>query len=214
KGQAVYTGGGGGSSGGGVGVGAMGARTKEGGRLSFVCFSLGGLVARSTLMEMSMSPYLPYLHCFVSLACPHLGQASTPLSFFKTGVWALRKVTGLRVLHELDLEDAEDPRDTVLYRLCFSPGLEMFRTIVLASNPRDGFVPLHSGTASVPPGVDATSRTGLAAAEMAAMLMTKSKTALDSVIGRAGHLCFIESPQVAWLMAVSILPYMEEGRAY
>ncbi|CAM9370879.1 unnamed protein product [Choristocarpus tenellus] len=206
-----------------------GRKVKGEGRLSFICFSLGGLVTRSALMEMALAPYLSHLHCFVSLACPHLGQASTPLSFFKTGAWALRKMTGLRVLHELDMEDAEDPRETILYRLCFSPGMEMFRTIVLASNPRDGFVPLHSGTATVPPGVDASSRTGLAAAEMAAMLMTKvdeqrnrvvrvavdfrhqSKGALDSVIGRAGHLCFIESPQVTWLMTMTILPFMEEG---
>lgn len=37
------------------------------------------------------------------------------------------QLTGLRVLHELDLDDAEDPRETTLYRLSFSPGLERFR---------------------------------------------------------------------------------------
>lgn len=39
----------------------------------------------------------------------------------------LPQLTGLRVLHELDLDDAEDPRETALYRLSFSPGLERFR---------------------------------------------------------------------------------------
>lgn len=37
------------------------------------------------------------------------------------------QLTGLQVLHELDLDDAEDPRETVLYRLSLSPGLERFR---------------------------------------------------------------------------------------
>lgn len=51
-----------------------------------------GLVTRSALLEPAMVPYLSNLHCFVTLACPHLGQTSTPLSFFKTGAWAVRKV--------------------------------------------------------------------------------------------------------------------------
>ncbi|CAN0421935.1 unnamed protein product, partial [Laminaria digitata] len=52
------------------------------------------LVARSSLLEPAMVPYLASLRCFVTLACPHLGQSSTPLSFFKTGAWAVRKVGG------------------------------------------------------------------------------------------------------------------------
>lgn len=51
-----------------------------------------GLVARSALLEPAMVPYLTSMQCFVTLACPHLGQTSTPLSFFKTGAWAVRKV--------------------------------------------------------------------------------------------------------------------------
>ena len=54
--------------------------------------SLAGLIARSALLEAAMAPYLSSLQCFVTLACPHLGQTSTPLSFFKTGAWAVRKV--------------------------------------------------------------------------------------------------------------------------
>ncbi|CAN0438803.1 unnamed protein product, partial [Hapterophycus canaliculatus] len=50
------------------------------------------LVARSALLEPAMVPYLTSMQCFVTLACPHLGQTSTPLSFFKTGAWAVRKV--------------------------------------------------------------------------------------------------------------------------
>ena len=41
------------------------------------------------------------------------------------------QLTGLRVLHELDLDDADDPRETTLYRLSFSPGLERFRYLVI-----------------------------------------------------------------------------------
>lgn len=91
------------------------------------------------------------------------------------------QLTGLRVLHELDLDDADDPRETALYRLSFSPGLERFRTIVFAANPRDGFVPLHSASVRLaPPGMDSSdSRTKKASAEMAEMLMSKVGDALD-----------------------------------
>lgn len=71
-----------------------------------------------------------------------------------------------------------------------------------------------------------------ASAEMAEMLMSKfderknrvvrmtldaprgrqAQGALDSVIGRAGHMCFIESAQVAWLISLALLPFMDEGR--
>ncbi|CAM9747165.1 unnamed protein product [Ectocarpus sp. 4 AP-2014] len=203
--------------------------------LSFVCFSLGGLVARSALLEPAMVPYLTSMQCFVTLACPHLGQTSTPLSFFKTGAWAVRKLTGLQVLHELDLDDADDPRETALYRLSLSPGLERFRTIVFAANPRDGFVPLHSASVRTPPEGDAAGssagHTSAVSAEMAEMLMSKvsessnrvvrmtldaprnrqSQGALDTVIGRAGHMCFIESSQVAWLLSLALLPFLEES---
>ncbi|CAN0276503.1 unnamed protein product, partial [Ectocarpus sp. 12 AP-2014] len=120
-------GGRGGTGGGGCGV------PQSKGMLSFVCFSLGGLVARSALLEPAMVPYLTSMQCFVTLACPHLGQTSTPLSFFKTGAWAVRKLTGLQVLHELDLDDADDPRETALYRLSLSPGLERFRWVGLGA---------------------------------------------------------------------------------
>lgn len=78
-----------------------------------------------------------------------------------------------------------------------------------------------------------SSRTCEASAEMAEMLMSKvderrnrvvritvdnprrqaqSRGALDTVIGRAGHVCFIDSPQVSWLISLALLPFMEEGR--
>lgn len=105
------------------------------------------------------------------------------------------------------------------------------RTIVFAANPRDGFVPLHSAAVRSPPDVEArSSRTVGVSAEMAKMLMSKvdersnrvvrmtldaprskqAQGALDTVIGRAGHMCFIESPQVAWLISLALLPFMEE----
>ncbi|CBN76012.1 conserved unknown protein [Ectocarpus siliculosus] len=205
-------GGRGGTGGGGGGGGGV---PQSKGMLSFVCFSLGGLVARSALLEPAMVPYLTSMQCFVTLACPHLGQTSTPLSFFKTGAWAVRKLTGLQVLHELDLDDADDPRETALYRLSLSPGLERFRTIVFAANPRDGFVPLHSASVRTPPEGDAggssAGHTSAVSAEMAEMLMSKSQGALDTVIGRAGHMCFIESSQVAWLVSLALLPFLEES---
>lgn len=76
-----------------------------------------------------------------------------------------------------------------------------------------------------------SSRTAAASAEMAEMLMSKvdertnrvvrmtldaprgrqPQGALDTVIGRAGHMCFIDSAPVAWLLALALLPFLEEN---
>ena len=74
-------------------------------------------------------------------------------------------------------------------------------------------------------------RTAAASAEMAEMLMSKvdertnrvvrmtldaprsrqPQGAIDSVIGRAGHMCFIDSAPVAWLLSLALLPFLEES---
>lgn len=41
----------------------------------------------------------------------------------------------------------------------------------------------------------------------------QAQGALDSVIGRAGHMCFIDSAQVAWLISLALLPFLEEQGA-
>lgn len=118
---------------------------------------------------------------------------------------------------------------------------------MFAANPRDGFVPLNSGSVRAPPDADPISasnggsgasggtsssrRRASAAAEMAEMLMSKvdkranrvvrmtldaprgrqPQGALDTVIGRAGHMCFIDSAQVAWLLSLALLPFLEEN---
>jgi triacylglycerol esterase/lipase EstA (alpha/beta hydrolase family) len=43
------------------------------GKVSFICHSIGGLVARSCLEDPMMEPLLPLMYTFVSLATPHLG---------------------------------------------------------------------------------------------------------------------------------------------
>lgn len=109
---------------------------------------------------------------------------------------------------------------------------------MFAANPRDGFVPLHSASVRLPPDADAGGggaggggrSASAVAAEMAEMLMSKvderanrvvrmtldaprsrqPQGALDTVIGRAGHMCFIDSAPVAWLLSLALLPFLEE----
>merc|ERR1712038_340318 len=42
-------------------------------KISFVCHSLGGIIARSALTKPVMSKYLRKLYTFVSLGSPHCG---------------------------------------------------------------------------------------------------------------------------------------------
>ena len=57
-------------------VAAQCAATPQLRRLSFVCFSLGGVWARCAVRAPALAPWLPSLHTFVSIASPHLGFPS------------------------------------------------------------------------------------------------------------------------------------------
>ena len=59
-------------------------------RVSFVTFSLGGVVARLALRHPILSRFAPLLHAFVSIAAPHLGLLYPASSVFAAGVCVVR----------------------------------------------------------------------------------------------------------------------------
>ena len=75
------------------------------GRLSFVAYSLGGLVARVALRHPAMQPFLPALHAFVCVAAPHLGLAYAPSSVVSAGMYLYRAWRQSAALAELAFTD-------------------------------------------------------------------------------------------------------------
>eukprot|EP00258_Populus_trichocarpa_P022718 XP_024438737.1 protein FAM135B isoform X3 [Populus trichocarpa] len=105
-------------------------------KLSFVGHSLGNIIIRTALAESIMEPYLRYLHTYVSISGPHLGYLYSSNSLFNSGMWLLKKLKGTRCIHQLMFTDDPNLQNTFLYKLCERKTLENFRHIVLLSSPQ------------------------------------------------------------------------------
>ncbi|XP_004236518.1 uncharacterized protein [Solanum lycopersicum] len=113
-------------------------------KLSFVGHSIGNIILRTALTESIMEPYLRFLHTYVSVSGPHLGYLYSSNSLFNSGLWLLKKLKGTPCIHQLTFTDDPDLRNTFLYKLCKQRSLENFKNIILLSSPQDGYVPYHS----------------------------------------------------------------------
>lgn len=113
-------------------------------KLSFVGHSIGNIILRAALTEAIMEPYLRYLYTYVSVSGPHLGYLYSSNSLFNSGLWLLKKFKGTQCIHQLTFTDDPDIQNTFLYKLCKEKTLEHFRNIILLSSPQDGYVPYHS----------------------------------------------------------------------
>ena len=90
------------------------------GRLSFVAFSLGGVIARAALRHPLLHLHVATsAHAFVSLACPHLGVAYASSSLFGAGLALRVRVRPSAALNELALADggASGPDGALLVAL-------------------------------------------------------------------------------------------------
>jgi Putative serine esterase (DUF676)/Protein FAM135 len=62
-------------------------------KISFFGHSMGGLVVRRAIEEQVFAKYLTALHCYISLATPHLGTRYSDSKLVSTGIWAVTKWT-------------------------------------------------------------------------------------------------------------------------
>ncbi|XP_057958997.1 uncharacterized protein LOC131151678 isoform X3 [Malania oleifera] len=113
-------------------------------KISFVGHSIGNIIIRTALAESIMEPYLRYLHTYVSISGPHLGYLYSSNILFNSGLWLLKKLKGTQCIHQLTLTDDPDIQNTFFYKLCKQKTLESFRNVILLSSPQDGYVPYHS----------------------------------------------------------------------
>ena len=61
-----------------------------------------------------------------------------------TGLWLMQRWKKSGSLQQLSLKDAEDPRNSFLYRLARTSELHHFRYVILSASAQDRYVPLHS----------------------------------------------------------------------
>jgi len=111
-------------------------------KISFVAFSLGGLIARAAF------PHLDHLknkfYTFVSLSSPHLGYMYNSNKLFDTGMWFLKKWNKSKSLAQLSMSDNDKFEECCLFKMSEWPGINWFENIVLVCSNQDQYVPFDS----------------------------------------------------------------------
>ncbi|KAJ8610474.1 hypothetical protein CTAYLR_007762 [Chrysophaeum taylorii] len=198
------------------------------GRISFIGHSAGSMIVRTALTSPIFKPYLPKLHAFVSLSSSHCGNMFVPSTIISGGMWALQHLHQSQFMNELQLIDADDMQDSFMYKLSQSKGFEYFRYVVLVGSTQDCYVPMHTAHATIPRPAETDKKgDGSAYMQMAANLMKPitqktpndpkqttviritldhkfTQTNLDTVIGRAAHLAYIDSSSAVCLVLFSL----------
>ena len=87
--------------------------------VSFLGFSLGGLVLRCALRHLAMAPFRSRFRAFISIASPHLGLLHAPASIVSAGLYVLQRLRGSPALAQLSMADGPrgDTRGALLYLL-------------------------------------------------------------------------------------------------
>lgn len=178
------------------------------GRLSFIAHSMGGLIVRVALPLLY--EYSSKFFTFISLSTMHIGFLSDKLSLFNAGLWVLTQWRKSTFLQQVSMSDRTDPRDTFIFRLSKSSGLEHFRHICLVSSFEDQYGPFESSRAEIGSHWDGQSDKDVYR-EMVHNIWEKVEPErvtrfdlnfyipeknLDSFIGRAAHIQFLESQPI------------------
>ncbi|KAF3971766.1 hypothetical protein CMV_004676 [Castanea mollissima] len=197
-------------------------------RLSFVGHSIGNLIIRTALAESVMEPYLRNLYTYLSISGPHLGYLYSSNSLFNSGLWLLKKLKGAQCIHQLTLTDNPDLHNTFLYKLCKKRTLQNFRNVILLSSPQDGYVPYHSARIEMCPAASLDSKKSSVFMEMLNNCLDQIRSPssehrvfmrcdvnfdtslhgrnLNSFIGRAAHIEFLESDIFASISKIVAYP--------
>lgn len=105
------------------------------GRISFLGFSLGGIIIRAALPYMKQ--YRRYMWLFMSFSSPHLGFMYNNSKTIDLGIWLLKKWKKSKSMIQLSLSDAKEIEDTLMFRLSQADGMTWFKNIALVSSWQD-----------------------------------------------------------------------------
>lgn len=176
-------------------------------RLSFIAHSIGGLIVRSALPFLE-DEYHDKLFTYYSLSSPHLGYMYAENSLFNAGLWFAKSILGSKCLEQLTMTDSPGVEETFISQLARTRGLEYFRHIALVASHQDNYAPFESARIEVGSLAKNDLVFGPIYEELARSILDPlnveciyrynvnfhiPETNIDSVIGRAAHIQFIES---------------------
>lgn len=180
-------------------------------KLSFIGYSLGGLIARTSLLYLP--DYLSNLHFLVTLSTPHLGCYSNTSKLVNAGMWIMKKFKRSKSLSQLVLKDSKDAKFSFIYKLGSSSEIEHFKHISFVSSCQDKYSPIHSSR--VEPSPHRTSEKEVIQSEIANNILSRlscnrlirvdanflfNSKGLDNAIGRAAHIEMIDNKNLIELV--------------
>eukprot|EP00747_Dinoflagellata_sp_TGD_P165622 gnl/TRDRNA2_/TRDRNA2_187147_c0_seq1.p1 gnl/TRDRNA2_/TRDRNA2_187147_c0~~gnl/TRDRNA2_/TRDRNA2_187147_c0_seq1.p1 ORF type:complete len:756 (+),score=128.22 gnl/TRDRNA2_/TRDRNA2_187147_c0_seq1:72-2339(+) len=182
------------------------------GRLSFVAHSIGGIILRAALPLLQ--EYQSKMYTILTYASPHLGffgsNSLAMPSHIQAGLWVLKKWRKSQCLEQLSMTDCTDQKESFMYKLSKTKGLEYFKSVILVSSWQDSYAPFESARIEIGSNwkgqADKEIFTEMArniwepiAQERVCRLDVNYvivERNLDSAIGRAAHIQFLECQPV------------------
>jgi len=171
-------------------------------RISFIGHSLGGIIIRTALPNLEK--YKNRMQAFITLSTPHLGCIHQSSKLIGVGMWIFKKWKSSISLDELAMSDHKDLKETFMYKLSKTKGLEWFKHVVLVSSYLDHYSPYESSRIEI----SKNHADDLVYKEMAHNILSRiksnklyrvdvvfniKKTSINSLIGREAHLQFLEN---------------------
>lgn len=115
-------------------------------KISFIGFSLGGIIIRAALPLISQ--YKAKFYSYISLATPHLGL-KIKKKYIAAGLWFMKMFSNKKCLEQLNLDDSPDIHDTFMFQLSQSEGLSWFKKVYFFASSQDTYCPFGSARVQV-----------------------------------------------------------------
>ena len=169
-------------------------------QLSFIGFSLGGLIIRGALPLLE--EYKDKMNTFITLSTPHLGCTIESNKLITMGIWAAKRVFNSDCLRQLLMIDKKDIKESFIYKVSKYNGLEWFKRVVLLSSFLDCFSPYESARIEIHRDIENKKLLKEIADNILSHIkvlyridvaFTNIKPSIDSFIGRAAHIEFLEN---------------------
>eukprot|EP00943_MAST-04B_sp_MAST-4B-sp1_P001814 g1814.t1 len=188
-------------------------------RLSFVGHSIGSVIIRTALLSKIMAPYLSKCHSFVTLSSPHLGHMFSP-NYINTGLWLMKRWKKSLALEQISLTDARDYKSSFFYQLSTAGSLQHFnKKVLLVGSHSDTYSPYHSARIEMCRAAidDLTGAGGdyrrmleniwkpvdPSKVEKVDVSFKFEKSNLDTVLGRAAHIKFLDSIELTAILCLA-----------
>ena len=109
-------------------------------RISFVGHSLGGLIIRVAIRNERLQELSNHFHSLITFGTPHLSQALNNHMILGAALRLYQSIYSAACIDQLYLNDHEDKRECLLYRLSQDTNLLSFKKIYVFGSEQDQYV--------------------------------------------------------------------------